>query len=153
MIWFLQMTLLNIIRTFSCQRDYTGHTLPLCWQLCCQKIVLSDSQRCFELFCSTYQSRSRPYLIMPRPVCIHPTRKLVSSPPKFLLSNFKFQAVTGYQFYRGITSTSLPSSSPSVFIPTSTKPSAFTMVLIRPDFPSIGSAHKTPSFSNRRTRI
>ena len=83
MIWFLQMNLLNINRTFSCQREYTDHTLPLYLRLCCRTIVLSDSPRCSEPFCFTYQSRAIPYLITLPPVCIHPTRKLVSSLPNF----------------------------------------------------------------------
>ncbi len=81
MIWFLQMNLLNIDRTFSCQREYIDHTLLLYLQLCCQMIVLSDSPRCSGPFCSTYQSRARSYLITLLPVCKHPTRKLVSSLP------------------------------------------------------------------------
>ena len=71
MIWFLQMNLLNIDRTFFCQREYGDHILPLYLQLCYQMIVLPDSPRCSEPFCSTYQSRARPYLITLPPVCIH----------------------------------------------------------------------------------
>ena len=91
MIWFLQVNLLNIDKTFSCQREYTGHTPPLYLRLCCRMIVLSDSPQCSEPFCSTYQSRARPYLITLPPVCRHPARKLVSCLPNFYfpISSFK----------------------------------------------------------------
>jgi len=76
MLWFLQMNLLNIDKTFSCQQEYIDHTLLLYLQLGCQMIVLSDSLRCSEPFWSTCQSPTRPYLITLLPACKHPTRKL-----------------------------------------------------------------------------
>ena len=92
MIWFIQMNLLNIDRPLSCQweyTDHTDHTLRQYLQLRgCQMIVLSDSPRCFEPFCSTYQSCAGSYLITLFPVCKHPTRKFVLSFPKFY---FQFQ--------------------------------------------------------------
>jgi hypothetical protein len=81
MLWFLQMNLVNIDKTFSCQQDYTYHIPLLYLKLCCQMIVLSDSLWCSEPFYSTCQSRSRPYLITLPPACKHPTRKLVLSLP------------------------------------------------------------------------
>jgi hypothetical protein len=125
MLWFLQMNLLNIDKTFSCQQEYTDHTLLLYLQLCCQMIVLSDSLWCSEPFWSTCQSRTKPYPITLLPACKHPTRKLVSSLPvrtrtclrashrqaQTGLPNFyfpisplggisdKFQAVNGYDFF------------------------------------------------------
>jgi hypothetical protein len=78
-------------KTFSCQREDTDHTLPLYLQRCCRMIVLSDNPWCSEPFCSTYQSRARPYLITLLPVCRHPTPKLVASLPNFYfpISSFK----------------------------------------------------------------
>ncbi len=66
--------------------------------------------------------------------------------------DFRF-APTIENHQRGITSTSAPLSNPSVFNPISIKPSALTMVLIRPDLPRMGSAHRMPSFSINLTRI
>ena len=95
MICFLQVNLLNIDKTSLSAGVYRPY-LPPYLQLCCRMIVLSDSTRCSEPFCSTYQSRSRPYLITLLPVCRHPTRKLVSSLPNFYfpISSFKPWTVT-----------------------------------------------------------
>jgi len=49
MIGFLQVNRLNIDKTFSCQREYTDHTLPQYLQLGCRMIVLSDSHGVLNL--------------------------------------------------------------------------------------------------------
>ena len=100
MIWFFQMNLLNIDKTFSCRQEYTDHTLLLYLQLGCQMIVLSDSLRCSEPFWSTCQSRTRSYLITLPPVCKHPTRKLVSPLPNFYfpISSFKPWTATSHEY-------------------------------------------------------